>query len=424
MRGVFSQGCRTAARLLAVALMTAATLGGTAAIASADGTCSGPVPLSALSSSDQSGCWHPFTAGSPFNTQLPSSPKLAADNSAVQQHMLTYGWALQDSSTGFSLSASDGTRPVYFGTPSDPVLTVHCTNEEGPNTCQGYNGVNVDGAHINVPAGARPGNNWDAHMIVIETATGQEYDFWHASITGSTLTTGTGAVENVNSSDGTQDAGDAASFALTAGLLRPAELASGHIDHALVMTIPCTNANGPNVGYSWPATGGWGEYCGQYWNESATGAPTIGQLFKLNMTDAQIAASPAPTWQKTIMTALAHYGAYAEDTEGGWHNEGMYILTQDPTSWTSIGQPNAWTNTINALGGHNNTLTSTTPIPTNKLQIIDPCVPRGTCPGGGGPLARAARIVHRRRVAHKRRRAATAHTAIRLAARMTISGGR
>jgi hypothetical protein len=375
--------------------------------------------LSALSSSDQSACWRPFTAASPFNSQLPASPKLAANNTAVQQHMLTYGWALQDSTTGFSLAASDGTRPVYFGTPTDPVLTVRCTNEEGPHTCQGNNGIDVNGAQVNVPAGARPGNNWDAHMIIIQTATGQEYDFWHASISGTTLTTGTGAVENINTTAGTQDAGDAASFALTAGLLRPSELASGHIDHALVMTIPCTNANGPTVGYSWPATGGWGEYCGQYWSESSTGAPTIGQLFKLNMTDAQIAASGAPTWQQTIMTALAHYGAYAEDTEGSWHNEGMYILTQDPTSWTSIGQPNAWTTTINTLGGHNNTLTSTTPIPTNKLQIIDPCVVQRTCPRG--PVALAAHIVHRRRGATKRRPAANDHTAMRVAARLTIA---
>ena len=191
-------------------------------------------------------------------------------------------------------------------------------------------------------------------MIIVETATGQEYDFWHTSISGSTLTAGTGAVENVNTSAGTADAGDAAAFALTAGLLRPSELASGHINHALVMTIPCTDANGPTVGYSWPATGGWGEYCGEYWTESASSAPTIGQLFKLNMTDAQIAASGAPTWEQTIMTALAHYGAYAEDTEGDWHNEGMYILAQDPISFTSIGQPNAWTTAINALGGTNN----------------------------------------------------------------------
>jgi hypothetical protein len=368
------------ARLTAGALLAPAMiLGISTATAGAATGCSAPAALSSMSATSQSSCWEPFTASSPVNTELPAYPKLASNNAAVQQHMATYNWSLQGGNSGFSLS-DNGTRPVYYASASDPVMTVNCTDEDGPNTCQGYNGIEVNGATIHVPAGAQAGNNWDAHMTVIETATGQEYDFWHTSISGSTLTAGSGSVENVNTSDGTQDAGDAASLALTAGLLRPSELASGHIDHALAIDIPCTNATGANVGYSWPATGGWGQYCGQYWNESTTGAPNIGQLFKLNMTDAQIAASRAPQWQQAIMTALAHYGAYAEDTNGSWHDEGIYIFTQDPTSWTSLGKANPWTSVINSLGGQNGTLSSTIPIPTSKLQVVDPCVPQRACP--------------------------------------------
>ena len=107
------------------------------------------------------------------------------------------------------------------------------------------------------------------------------------------------------------------------------------------MTVPCTSANGANVGYSYPATGGWGEACGDYWNESATGAPELGQLLRLNLTDQQIAASPAPAWQKTIMTALSHYGAYIEDTDGSW-DSGVNVITQDSESWTDLGQPDQW----------------------------------------------------------------------------------
>jgi hypothetical protein len=377
------------ARLTAGALLAPAMiLGISTATANADTSCSAPAALTTMSATSQSSCWRPFTASSPINTALPASPKLASNNAAVQQHMATYNWNLQGSNSAFSLS-DNGTRPIYYASASDPALTVNCTDEDGPNTCQGYNGIDVNGATIHVPAGAKPGNNWDAHMIVIETNTGQEYDFWHTSISGSTLTAGSGAVENVNTSDGTKDAGDAASLALTAGLLRPSELASGHINHALAIDLPCTNATSATTGYSWPATGGWGEYCGKYWNETTTGAPNIGQLFKLNMTDTQIAASGAPHWQQTIMTALAHYGAYAEDTNGSWHDEGIYIFTQDPTSWTSLGQANPWTSVINALGGHNGTLSSAIPIPTSKLQVVDPCVPEGTC-RGRGPVASAA----------------------------------
>jgi hypothetical protein len=358
------------------------------AAASAATPCANAIAAtSAMSSSNQSACWRPFTASSPINTALPTSPALASDNSAVGEHMAQYGWHFGDSTSGFTFSESDGTRPVYFGSPSDPTMTIDCTDEEGPNTCQGENGINVNGAQVHVPAGAQPGNNWDAHMIIVETATGEEYDLWHVTISGNTITSGTGSVLNTNTTNGLGSSGDAAGIALTAGLLRPSELASGYINHALVIDVPCTDATGANVGYSYPATNGWGEACGDYWNESTTGAPTIGQLFKLNMTPTQIANSGAPTWEQTIMTALATYGAYAEDTNGSYHSENITILSQDPTSFTSIGQPNKWNTAINQLGGHNGTLSSSIPIPVSNLVTVNPCVPQGTCPNASGPTS-------------------------------------
>ncbi|MGH2908840.1 MAG: hypothetical protein ACRDK8_06045, partial [Solirubrobacteraceae bacterium] len=164
-------------RVAASALLAAGALALPAA-ARADTT---GCATSAMSSADQPACWRPFSAGSPFNSELPANPALAADSAAVQAHLATYGWTLDGANGGFTLTGQ-GTRPVYFASPSDPVVTVHCTDEDGPGTCRGTNGAEVDGARINLPAGAAPAANWDAHMTVIETATGAEYDFWHASI--------------------------------------------------------------------------------------------------------------------------------------------------------------------------------------------------------------------------------------------------
>jgi len=402
------RGPRRLGGLSAGVLAIAAMLGIATASANA-AAC--PDRLDSLSASNQPACWRPFTRNSPLNTQLPADPQLAPDNAAILQHMATYRWSFQDRSSSFQIT-DNGSRPVYFASRSDPVMTVKCTNEEGPGTCQGGNGINVNGAQVHVPAGARPGSNSDAHMVIVETDTGQEYDFWHASVSASILRAGTGSVENVKTADGTKAGGDAAGLALSGGLLRPSELASGHIDHALAIDIPCTNAHGRDIGYVWPATGGWGDSCGQHWSESTSGAPAIGQLFQLNMTDAQIAASGAPAWQQTIMTALAHYGAYAEDTNGFWHHEGISFFVQDPTSWTSLAQPNQWVNVINRLGGQNGTLTSSIAIPTSRLQVIDPCVPHGLCPSPltptGGPATPAtiatAHQHHHRRRHHRRRR--------------------
>ncbi len=376
-----------AARVLLLLLLLAVMLLGlttTNADAARSQTCS---PVESFSARTQPACWTPFAGNSPFNLELPAKPQLASNSSAVLAHMARYGWAFQRHSKGFTINDA-GSRPVYFAHPGDPVMTVNCTSEEGRGTCEGSNRVDVNGARIHVPAGARPGSNGDAHMTVVETGTGQEYDFWHASVSRGTLTAGTGSAANVNTDTGTGQGGDAASLSLVGGLLRPSELLAGHIDHPLVIDIPCTDSQGANSGYVWPASGGWGDYCGEYWHESGSGAPNIGQLFMLNLTDAQIARSGAPRWQRTIMTALAHYGAYAEDTNGSCHDESISIFMQSSASWTSLGQRNQWASAIAHLGGSHGTLSSSVPIPISKLEVVNPCVPQGTCPRGpaAGPV--------------------------------------
>jgi hypothetical protein len=361
----------TAALVVAVAVaVTGAIVAPT--VADAAPSC----PLSEMSSTSQPACWHSFT-GAPFNTALASAPALAPDSAAVVSHMTAYDWSVGLPGGGFTMDA--GSRPVYFAGPSDPTMKIVCTNALGAGSCTGVNRVNIAGQTINVPAGAQTENGSDGHLTVIETATGAEYDFWDTSISGSTIEAGTGSVVNVNTGNGLGAEGDAANFALTAGLLRPSELASGTINHALVVTVPCTNANGATVGYTYPATGGWGEACGDYWTESGSGAPMLGQLLRLNMTDAQIAASGAPVWQQTIMTALAHYGAYIEDTDGGW-NSGIDIITQDSTSWTALGLPDQWAGLEQQYGDVGGTLSSSVPIPVSQLQVVSACVPEGTCP--------------------------------------------
>src|ERR1700761_4672750 len=53
--------------------------------------------LSQMSSTSQPACWKPFTASSPFNSQLPSSPTLASGSAAEINHMVSAGWSLDGS---------------------------------------------------------------------------------------------------------------------------------------------------------------------------------------------------------------------------------------------------------------------------------------------------------------------------------------
>ena len=376
IRGLAGVACGAAVSL-AVAL-------GMPAAAGAATAC----PLSEMTSTSQPACFDPFSATSPFNTPIPANQPLAADNAAVLAHMATYNWSIDGFNSEFDFNPDAlGTRSVFYASPSDPVMTVHCTNAAGAGSCTGANGVNTDGAKINVPAGAVPFANADAHMTVIETGTGNEYDFWETSVSGSTIDAGVGAEVSV-SGDGRGSQGDDGSFALAAGLVRPAELAAGVINHALVVTVPCVNASGAS-GYAWPAEYGYGSPCGSGWNESTVGAPEMGQLLRLNMTAAQIQASPAPAWQKTIMTALATYGAYIEDVDGD-QAAGIDILTQAGSSWTDLGLPDPWVAVTQQFGSSNGDLVSSIPIPVSQLQVVQPCYPEGSCPEpAAAPVAAA-----------------------------------
>jgi hypothetical protein len=385
-------------------------------------------PLSEMTSASQPACFVPFSAVSPFNTPIPANQVLAADNAAVVAHMSTYDWSIDGFNSEFDFNPDAlGTRSIFYASPSDPTMTIHCKNDAGVGSCKGTNGVNTDGEKINVPAGAVPFANADAHMTVIETATGQEYDFWDTSVSGSTINAGTGA-ELSMSGDGLGSWGDNGQFALAAGLVRPAELAAGQINHALVVTVPCVNASGAS-GFAWPAQGGYGSPCGEGWSESTVGAPQMGQLLRLNMTAAQIAASPAPAWQKTIMTAFSTYGAYIEDTDGN-QAAGIDILTQGGSSWTDLGMPDPWLAVTQQFGSANGDLVSSVPIPVSQLQVVKPCYPEGSCPvptaaatpvAAPPPPAPAAPVVpkqkttpkhtttHKHTTAHKHKKHKTAH---------------
>jgi hypothetical protein len=92
-----------------------------------------------------------------------------------------------------------------------------------------------------------------------------------------------------------------------AGIVRNQELIQGQINHALVLGVACTNAyNGSyNVFPSYSET----SRC-----TNATNMPPNGALLFFDYTDAQINAMGLPAWQKTLITAMSHYGGYVDVT--------------------------------------------------------------------------------------------------------------
>jgi len=309
-------------------------------------------------------CWRPYGTGSVFNRVLPSRPKVMANSQAIVDRTLGMG-RIADLVVAPD-TASDWYHPVYFSAASDPAFTVRCTRPWG--TCE------VEGMHVQIPDAARPAAGGDAHLAVVDQATGWEYDFFEVQAKpegGGVLEVGWGGRTPIKGSGLGSDA-TAAHFGLLAGVIRPQELEAGRIDHALFMMVGCTSDR-----YVHPATG-YAAAC-----DDPTDAPAVGQLFWLDMTAAEIDALDVPAWKKTVLHALRRYGAYVGDTGG---NEAFTFQFESSTSYTSFGvedpfaavareQPSG----VTERGGRYYFDLGSGVDWRGRLRVLDPCVATRSC---------------------------------------------
>lgn len=263
----------------------------------------------------------PYADDSPFNTPIPADVQVLPNSSAIIDNS---GLGTTPSPIRAAASPSvDYSHPIYYARSGDPSYTIQC------------NSGGVNGRVIQIPPGARPTTSSDGHMAVIQPD-GWEYDFWQASApSGSTVRCSiayrqrhdglgivTAAMKRQDSSVG---GGTAANFGLAAGLIRANEIAAGSIPHALFVAI-----RGGSSGTVYPAYGPSASRDGN--------RPALGQRFRLNMSDDAIDGTCAPSWEKTVAKAMAHYGLYFGDTGG----DGFTPLIESPLTYTAVGQANPW----------------------------------------------------------------------------------
>jgi hypothetical protein len=218
---------------------------------------------------------------------------------------------------GAADSADDWSHPTFYGRPSDPLYTLRCTEAWG--RCA------FEGMRVHVPAQARPAGGGDAHMTIVDTATGWEYDLWGTRAMpapGGTIQARWGGRTRIDG-DGLGSDATAARYGNLAGMIRAPELAAGRIEHALFMVYPCGT-----VTPVYPATKG-GALC----SATAGDAFPMGTRFQLDMTDAEIAALRFGKWKTAVLEALAHYGMYFGDTGGhSWS-----VMAESSTTYTAFG---------------------------------------------------------------------------------------
>jgi hypothetical protein len=184
-----------------------------------------------------------------------------------------------------------------------------------------------------IPRYAAPSQGSDGHVTVVDPLTNDELDMWQASYDDGTDTwsassryqtgyDGWGALCSEGQHCGSAVA---AGFAEFAGVLRPEEVAQGHIDHALVFVTPYTRS-----GFiACPATHTDGVY-------NDTAAIPEGARIQLDPSF-DVDAQSWPSWKKTIARALQTYGAYLADTGGSLSIRGESNLLRGYDAWALAG---------------------------------------------------------------------------------------
>jgi hypothetical protein len=322
-----------------------------------------PDDCSSLARSWPEACWRPFAESSPFNRPIPAGAPLVANSQAIVERMVSLYGGPAKMTAGDADTPYDYSHPLYYPRADDPVFTLHCY-ETSWGTCP------IEGHRIRIPDAARPAGGGDAHMAVIDEASGWEYDLYKVRSKpagGGTLEFRWGGRTRLDG-DGLGSNATAAHFGLSAGIIRAEEMAAGKINHALFMVVKCTS------GKVYPALGG-GSQCAD-----GTDAPAGGMRFQLGYTEAEIEALKVPRWKKTILHALRTYGAYVGDTGGG----GFNFQFESGSTYTSFGASDRlvdWASTQPGVTPYKGkyVLDLAAGVDWSRMRVIDPCVSRGGC---------------------------------------------
>jgi hypothetical protein len=228
-------------------------------------------------------------------------------NSHSAQWMSAMGSATRNLHPDFG--PSDGAQAVPYGI---PITIAKAGHARVPVTFQYADESDKLayplGADTLIEGGANSGG--DQHAIVVTADTCELFETWDTSNTTSGWTAGSGA-HWVLSSDAlrpnTWTSADAAGLPILPGLLRYAEVASGHVDHAIRFTTNTTDDS-----YLWPARHAASS------NHNAN-LPPMGARFRLKSTF-NIATFSAQA--QVVLRAMQTYGLVLADNGSPWYFQG------------------------------------------------------------------------------------------------------
>jgi hypothetical protein len=185
----------------------------------------------------------PYGPGSPWNTPVPDD---APVHERSDEFLARIGEPLTSDTSQYTL-------PVYEVDGDTPTVTIeveHVFSEvlEHGTAMDRQQAPTVE---VPLPEGAEPAEGGDAQIVVVDTDTGDEWGFWQLRVEDGSYVATNGYRYNVAWSGvppegfGSRGAG----LPYLAGLVRPADIERGRIDHAIAFAYPT-----PSPEHVYPAT--------------------------------------------------------------------------------------------------------------------------------------------------------------------------
>jgi hypothetical protein len=261
-----------------------------------------------------------YSAKSFWNQPIPADAAVDPGSAAmVAKALVPY-----KTSANFWAGSNSWAKPLAYANPVSDSYTVGCKKYD----------CHTD-VSFRIPLYARPSTGSDHHLVVIDSGTGKELDMWLASYDPSTRSWSAGA-RYVNDPAGwgatcaeKQHCGGAvaAGFAAFGGIVRPEEIAQGHIDHALFFTTPYTRRDY----IACPATH----------TDGTTDDPAaIPEGARIQLDPAfPVEAQRWPRWEKILARALQKYGAYLGDSGDSLSFAAEATLDRGYDAWSLVGVP-------------------------------------------------------------------------------------
>lgn len=262
-----------------------------------------------------------YASDSFWNRPIEPDPPVDPNSAAMVSRALVFY-----SKTASLATGDDWGRPLTFASTASMSYDVRCSRFDCNTSVL-----------FRIPRYARPNTGSDHHLVVVDTSSHTELDMWLAGYNPKTDVWSSGGryVTDATGWGAVCAAGAhcngavAAGFAAFGGIVRPEEIAQGHIDHALFLTMPLTRK-----GYGvCPATHTDGI-------SDDLGAVPEGARIQLDPAF-NVDAQGWPRWERILAHALQTYGAYVGDTGGTLGFVGEAMLDRGYDAWSLAGMSRA-----------------------------------------------------------------------------------